>query len=120
LAGQTVQASANSASAAVKDEEMIFMLRIVYNSAIHLSNVIEDMLDVTRIENKQFEIFKSLFNFRQAVTDVCDIMCFQLQQKGLGFAVSVKDSVPAEVFSDMKRVKQVLFNLIGNAVKFTF
>jgi signal transduction histidine kinase len=78
------------------------------------------MLDVTRIENKQFSIFKTIFDFRQAVNEVCEIMRFQLQQKKLGFEVKVAESVPGYILSDMKRVKQVLFNLIGNAVKFTF
>jgi signal transduction histidine kinase len=54
------------------------MLRIVHNSSVHLSNVIEDMLDVTRIESKQFTLFKSLFDIRQAVTEVAEIMRFQL------------------------------------------
>ncbi len=104
----------------LKNEEVLHMLQIVYNSSIHLSNVIEDMLDVTRIENKQFSIFKTIFDFRQAVNEVCEIMRFQLQQKKLGFEVKVAESVPGYILSDMKRVKQVLFNLIGNAVKFTF
>ncbi len=52
------------------------LLSIVYNSAHHLSNVIEDMLDVTRIENNKFEIFKTLFDFRTAVQEVYDIMSF--------------------------------------------
>jgi signal transduction histidine kinase len=60
----------------MSDEELLLQIRIVYNSSVHLSNVIEDMLDVTRIENKQFSIFKSLFDFRQAVNEVADIMSF--------------------------------------------
>jgi signal transduction histidine kinase len=82
--------------------------------------VIEDMLDVTRIENKKFEIIKGLFNFRDTVKEVCEIMDFQLKQKGLGLEVSIRDRVPRVICSDIKRIKQILFNLIGNAMKFTF
>lgn len=51
-------------------------LKIVYNSSIHLQNVIEDALDVARIENGKFQLFKEWFDLRKAITEVADIMEF--------------------------------------------
>lgn len=55
---------------------IIKKLRIVYNSALHLQNVIDDFLDVTRVENGKFTLFKEFFDIRKAVKDVCEIMEF--------------------------------------------
>ena len=52
------------------------LLTIVYNSSIHLQNVIEDALDVSRIENNKFQLFKENFDLGKAVYDVCEIMKF--------------------------------------------
>ncbi|TNV83610.1 hypothetical protein FGO68_gene728 [Halteria grandinella] len=95
-------------------------LQIVRNSSMHLQTVIEDALDVTRIENNKFCIYQEHFDIRKAVQEVTEIMSFQIEQKGLQQVVEFDRSVPDIIFSDCKRFKQVLFNLIGNAVKFTF
>jgi signal transduction histidine kinase len=58
-------------------------LEIILNSSLHLQNVIEDALDMSRIENNKFQIFKELFKIREAVQDVCKIMEFQVNQKHL-------------------------------------
>ncbi len=95
------------------------LLSIVHSSSIHLQSVIEDALDISRIENNKFKLFKQYFDIRQALNEVIDIMNFQLEQKSLTHALLVEEHVPRLIFSDQKRLKQVLFNLIGNAIKFT-
>lgn len=95
-------------------------LGLVLNSALHLESLVEDALDMSRIENNKFTLNPHLFDIRKAINEVCDIMRFQLEQKGLYLRVNVEEGVPRELMADSKRVKQVLFNLIGNAVKFTF
>jgi len=95
-------------------------LNIILNSSLHLQNVIEDALDMSRIENNKFQIFKEFFDVRTAVQEVASIMEFQTTQKGLSLIILVDEVVPENVQTDQKRYRQVLFNLIGNAVKFTF
>jgi signal transduction histidine kinase len=54
------------------------LLKIIRNSALHLANVIEDVLEMSRIENGKFSINEELFNLREAIDTVCKIMEFQL------------------------------------------
>ena len=90
------------------------------NSSLHLQNLIEDSLDMTRIENNKFEVNCEFFDVRKAVKEVAQIMEFQVIQKGINITIDINNDVPNYLKSDQKRFKQVLFNLIGNAVKFTF
>ncbi|TNV82447.1 hypothetical protein FGO68_gene11116 [Halteria grandinella] len=96
------------------------LLKIVKNSSLHLQSVIEDALDISRLENNKFQIFKEMFDIRQIVDEVGEIMKFQIEQKGLSQIIQIDTNVPQKVYSDCKRFKQVLFNLIGNAIKFTY
>lgn len=69
-------------------------LQIAHNSSIHLENVINDALDITRLENNKFEIYKSQFNVRETVQEVYDIMKFQVDAKGLLFRLKIEEKVP--------------------------
>lgn len=66
----------------------------MYNSALHLQNVIEDALDMSRLENNKFSLFNDLANIRAAIEEVTDIMRFQLNQKKLDFEVIIHERVP--------------------------
>lgn len=59
------------------------LLKIVLNSSIHLSNVIEDALDISRLENNNFKLFIDMFKLRETIDEVCEIMAFQIDQKNL-------------------------------------
>jgi signal transduction histidine kinase len=58
------------------EPRIVNYLNIILNSALHLQNVIEDALDMSRLENNKFSIFKEVFEIRVAVQEVCDIMRF--------------------------------------------
>ena len=102
------------------DDRVENYLKIVLNSSLHLENVIEDALDMSRIENGKFEIINELFDIRETLNEVCEVMEFQVKQKKLRLQVNIDDNIPAKVRTDKKRFRQIMFNLIGNALKFTF
>jgi signal transduction histidine kinase len=102
------------------DGQALRYVDIITSSALHIQNVIEDALDLSRIENNKFETQIEAFDPRACLAEVCGIMNFQATQKQLSLIHEVSEAVPRSLKSDSKRFKQVLFNLLGNAVKFTF
>ena len=70
------------------------LLRVVINGSTHLESVINDALDITRLENNKFEIHMEHFNIRHILNEVYEIMRFQLEQKQLGFTLRVSPCVP--------------------------
>ncbi|CDW77541.1 multi-sensor hybrid histidine kinase [Stylonychia lemnae] len=95
-------------------------LVIILNSALHLENLVEDALDMTRLENNKFAVNKNFFDIRLTIAQISNIMEVQISQKKLKLITKIHSNVPQEIFSDQKRFKQIIFNLIGNAIKFTF
>jgi signal transduction histidine kinase len=82
------------------EPRVVNYLQIILNSALHLQNVIEDALDMSRLENNKFSIFKEIFDLRLAVQEVCDIMRFQIKQKGLDLNLQIGEGVPSTIHSD--------------------
>ena len=102
------------------DAQLMSYMKIILNSSLHLQHLIDDALDMCRIENNKFTIQLENFNIRETVKEVTDIMDFLIKSKGLKIIINISRNVPEIILSDAKRFKQILFNLVGNAVKFTF
>jgi signal transduction histidine kinase/CheY-like chemotaxis protein len=84
-----------------------------------LLTVLNDILDFSKIEAGKLDIESVDFDLRQIVEEVGELAATQAQKKGLELAYSIADDVPAGVCGDPTRVRQILTNLLGNAVKFT-
>ena len=95
------------------------MARTVLNSGAALLGIINDILDFSRIEAGRFELELSDFSPRHQLEEVCDLLAENAARKGVEFNCWIDPQMPARVHGDQGRVRQVLFNLIGNAVKFT-
>jgi len=76
------------------DEKFQGYMHIIYNSSMHLLNVIEDALDMSRIENKKFSILLEFMDIREAVKEVSEIMRFQVESKKLKLDILIEDNVP--------------------------
>ena len=83
-----------------KPTELLQYNKIILNSALHLQNVIEDALDMGRIENHRFQINNEPFDLRRALQDVREVMSFQIEQKRLWLRVEVDDKVPQTICGD--------------------
>jgi len=94
-------------------------LKMVRASADSLMQVINDILDLSKIEAERLTIDPVGFGVRQWLADLVKPLAGKAQEKGLAFATTVADDVPDQIVADSSRLGQVLTNLIGNAIKFT-
>lgn len=100
------------------NEEQNKQLGMVQNSARHLLELINDVLDISKIEAGQLEISLELFDVCRSVRNVARTVEPMAEKKGLTLAVDVAPDV-SYIVSDRRRVEQILINLLNNAVKFT-
>jgi signal transduction histidine kinase/AmiR/NasT family two-component response regulator len=94
-------------------------LEIVKSRSQDLLRIIDDILDLARIEADQMGLIDEPFRPREAVASAAASVSLRAQQKGLVLRTAVADRVPAELRGDSLRLRQVLLNLLSNAIKFT-
>ncbi|WZP00214.1 response regulator [Isosphaeraceae bacterium EP7] len=94
-------------------------LGLVRTSAESLLTVIDDILDFSKIEAGKLTLDEAPFDIRDAVTDTLRALAIRAHDKGLELACRVGPDVPGTVVGDAGRLRQVLINLVGNAIKFT-
>jgi two-component system sensor histidine kinase/response regulator len=94
-------------------------LRTVHSAAENLLSIINDLLDFSKIEAGKLELDHTEFSLRTAIDDTVQALRMRAEQKGLILNVQVSADVPDRLVGDPGRLRQVLLNLLGNAVKFT-
>ncbi|MCD9014814.1 response regulator [Parachryseolinea silvisoli] len=91
----------------------------IITSGDALLTVINDILDFSKIESGNLELDYQTFDLRQCIEEVMDVFSMKAAQKGLDLVYQIDYQVSAQIISDRHRLRQVLLNLIGNAMKFT-
>ena len=94
-------------------------LATIQKSGEHLLSLITDLLDLSKIEAEKLDLYLSPVELAPFISVVGEIVRMQAEEKGLAFVCEVAPGVPRAVMIDEKRVRQILLNLLGNAVKFT-
>ncbi len=94
-------------------------LQMASRSAESLLSTIGDILDFTKIEARKLELEPVYFSIRELITDTMKTLGVTAAQKGLQFAFSIAPDVPDRLWGDPLRLRQIVVNLVGNAVKFT-
>jgi signal transduction histidine kinase len=101
------------------DDEQRDYAFTVRESAEGLMGIINDILDFTRIEAGKMRIRKEPCDLRQTLSEVTSLLCVRAASKGVRLGLIYPTGVPSEVVADSMRIRQVLMNLVGNAIKFT-
>ena len=99
-------------------ERQLAALNTIQQSGEHLLTLITDLLDLSKIEAGKFELYETAVDLHSFLQVIVDIIRVKAEQKGLLF-VHESGELPQAVTTDEKRLRQVLINLLGNAVKFT-
>ncbi len=95
------------------------MAEVIVSSGENLLSIINDILDFSRLEAGRLRIVDAPFNLRKSVEDVTSLLSCTVREKGLEIMVRYDPAIGSEFVGDAGRIRQVITNLLGNAVKFT-
>ena len=105
-------------SSAVPERKNYCFMKIE-DASNHLLGVINDILDMSKIEANKFELSPEEFNFEKMLQSVVNVVNFRVDEKKQKLMVHIDRAIPKTLIADNQRVAQVITNLLGNAVKFT-
>ena len=94
-------------------------LSAVKNSANSLLTLVNDILDFSKIEARKLDLDSIEFDLRDTLEDTLKLLALRAQEKGLELACHIRPDVPDALVGDPARLRQIIFNLVGNAIKFT-
>ena len=101
------------------DPEDAGYVRIIHESGEHLLQLVNDILDFSRLDASRIELEQVPFALRDTIESAVRLIAPTARAKGLSLSVTIAEGVPQRVVGDPGRLRQVLFNLVGNAIKFT-
>jgi PAS domain S-box-containing protein len=91
----------------------------IHSSGMNLLSIVNDILDLSKIEAKELEIEKYPFKIKDTLKNIKDVTLLSASRKNLNYDMNLNMNVPDWLMGDGKRIQQVVFNLVGNAIKFT-
>src|SRR5512132_1004449 len=94
-------------------------VQIVRRAGDNLLNLINDILDLSKVEATQLELERTRFSLNDLLEKVREMVAVRAQEKGLALVCEIASKVPTDLVGDPTRLRQVLLNLLGNAIKFT-
>lgn len=101
------------------DETQTQYANVIGSSSNNLLNIVNDVLDFSKIEAGKLRIEKRVFNIKQLLQDVALMFSASFKEKGIIYRSNIDGKIPELLKTDAERLKQILINLIGNALKFT-
>ena len=109
----------NIAKSSTELERKNYCLEKIESASNHLLGVINDVLDMAKIEAGKFELSITDFNLEKMLIKITNVINYRMEEKKLNFTIKIDWDVPQSIVSDEQRLNQVITNLLSNAVKFT-
>ena len=101
------------------DEEQNEYVSAIKQSSEMLLGIVNDILEFSSIQNGNIEFESKVFDLSKMMSSMVDVMRYKIKEKHLNLVVEIAPDVPNELKGDEQRLNQILFNLVGNAIKFT-
>lgn len=101
------------------NSEQLHYTKIIQSSANALLELLNDILDFSKIDSGRLEIEAIVFNLREMVEDCAELMALHAQEKGIELVCALPPDIPPYLAGDPTRLRQIIINLVGNAIKFT-
>ncbi len=103
----------------VKEKRLKSYIKTIKSAGATLLSLINDILDLSKIEAGKLSIVNRPINLSKLIEDIASVFTMKVQEKGVDFIVVIDDKIPKSILIDDVRVRQILLNLISNAIKFT-
>lgn len=100
-------------------EEIENVVNVINKNASHLLRLLDDVLDISKMESGKFSLTIEEMNLIQLLNEIQSLMQAKTIEKEIDLIFNIKGKIPQKIYSDSKRLKQILINLVGNAIKFT-
>ncbi|QTA89328.1 PAS domain S-box protein [Desulfonema magnum] len=100
-------------------EKQLEGIEVIHNCGEHLLTMINEILDLSKIEARKLELVTADFRFPSFLKTIAEVIGIRAQEKEIAFEYKITSDLPRGVHGDEKRLRQILLNLLGNAVKFT-
>ncbi len=100
-------------------EQQIEGLNLINTSGSRLLNLINDVLDISKIESRVVKVENEEFDFYKFITTLKSVVLNLIETKDVRFVIRMSKDIPEKIFADQKKLNQILINLLGNSVKFT-
>ncbi|MGD9152983.1 MAG: PAS domain-containing protein [Gammaproteobacteria bacterium] len=91
----------------------------IYQSSNILLSLINDILDLTKLEEGRVAFASTPFDLKELIDEIGNSLKVLAKEKGLKFSIQYHKSIPTNIVSDPRRIRQIIFNLVGNAIKYT-
>lgn len=91
----------------------------ISNAGANMLGIINDILDISKIESGKFELIEGVYEFPSLINDVCTIIDARLFESCVKLEILIEETIPMYLKGDVLRIREILLNILGNAVKFT-
>ncbi len=101
------------------EEERAISISTIHRNGKQLLSIIDEILDISKVETGNLHIEQVDFNFIKMISEIKSLLLIQTENKGLKFTFSLNSQIPEMICTDPTRLRQIIMNVIGNAIKFT-
>ena len=102
------------------DPELADNVKLCKNNAMLLLSIVDSLVDLQQLDNGELKLFPSLIKLDDVLRSIMRLFSFQAKQNSIKLNLQIDKNVPEFIYTDQKKLEQILVNLLGNALKFTF